>query len=231
MRSNLLHAPLLLLLWQVAPVDVQPDSSGRYRVSLGYGGGQYEARQLNCAGDVVSARPVGFRSSGVHVEAWPATRLRLAGFGGVLAMEAGDYDGPYVGALIAAEAQHVGFGAGPVLVSGTDGFVGPSLYLRLGSMDQPHVRFDALPPSPTFGATGWGRVGIGFNLGHRSGASGFAGFSVGPYSDESHVGGLFGETFVPLSQHLDVALRGAWRPSAEYADWGAALGVRYRAGR
>ena len=231
MQLNILRGPLLLLVWQVAPVEVQPDSNGRYRVSFGYGRGQYEARQLNCAGNVVSARPVGFQASGAQVDAWPTTRIRFSAFGGVLSMDRGRYDGPFGGLLIAAEGQHVGIGAGPVHVSGSDSFTGPSLYLRLGNIDRPHFRFDVLPPSPTFGTTGWGRVGIGFNQGHLRGASGFAGFSITPYSDESHVGGVFGEVLIPAGTRFDLAVRGAWRPSAQYADWGAALGARYSFGR
>ena len=155
MQLNILRGPLLLLVWQVAPVEVQPDSNGRYRVSFGYGRGQYEARQLNCAGNVVSARPVGFQASGAQVDAWPTTRIRFSAFGGVLSMDRGRYDGPFGGLLIAAEGQHVGIGAGPVHVSGSDSFTGPSLYLRLGNIDRPHFRFDVLPPSPTFGTTGY----------------------------------------------------------------------------
>ncbi len=66
---------------------------------------------------------------------------------------------------------------------------------------------------------------------HGRSYSGFAGFSIAPYSDESHVGGVFGKVLSPAGRRFDLAVRGRWRASAQYADWGAALGARYSFGR
>lgn len=231
MRSSILHAPLLLLVWQTAPVGVQPDSAGRYRFSVGYGAGQYESRTLNCAGDVVSASPVEFQTYGAQIDAWATPEFRVSGFGGMLAMDAGKYDGPYGGLVIAAEGQSIGVGAGPVVVSGVDGFVAPSVYLRFGNIDEVHFRTETFPPSATFGSTGWLRAGLGYNQGHLRRPSAFFGFNMGPYSDESHVGGAFGELLVPVTGNFDLTFGGSWRPSAQYADWGLGAGMRIRAGR
>jgi len=234
MRPTLLGGPLLILLWQVAPVQVQPDSTGRYRVSLGFGTGQFEERSLNCAGDVVSARPVDFRSGGAQLDVWPTDWVRVSAFGGALSSPSGetfDFAGPFGGAVVAVERRTVGIGAGVAQISGDDGITAPSGYLRLGNIDLAHFRFDFLAPSPTFGTTGIIRMGVGFNQGHLRGLSGFLGLGVGLYSDESHTGGLFGEFSIPAGRQFDIALRGAWRPSYQYADWGTSIGGRYIWGR
>jgi hypothetical protein len=228
----MLAGPMLLLLYQIAPVGAEPDSAGRLRLTLGYGTGQLEHRKLNCAGDVVSSSPVDFRSLGVRVDAWPGDMWRLTGFGGVEGPGFGDLFG---GAQAAVEGRHAGFGLGvtqsryAVAESGTT--IYPSVYLRLGDLDRPHVRLDLWDPSPTFGTTGVVRLGIGVNQGHLRGASGFLGVSIGPYSDQSHVGGFFGELYFPVAGSLDVMTAGSFRPSQQYGDWGLALGARLHLGR
>lgn len=229
MRPQILSGPLILLLWQAAPVSVEPDSTGRYRLSLGYGAGQYEYRTLNCAGEVVSAKPVEYHTAGAQVDVWPGDRWRLTGFGGYLS------GSPYGGFLLAAEGQNFGVGAGMVRIpTGFEDWGSgdlPSLYLRLGSIDKVHFRTDVFSPSPVFGTTGWVRLGLGFNQGHLRGVGGLFGWGVGPYSDQSHMGGPFGELRIPAGNRFDLMLRGAWRPSYEYADWSLGIGGRYNFGR
>jgi hypothetical protein len=228
MKPRLLAGPLILLLWQTAPVSVQYDSIGRYRLSFGYGAGQYEYRSLDCSGNVVSSRPVDYHTAGAQLDVWPSDRWRLSGFGGYLS------DSPYGGFLLANEDQKVGIGAGIVRIPngvGDWGSEGPSLYLRLGSIDNLHFRADVLSPSPVFGTTGWLRLGLGFNQGHLRGVGGLFGLGVGPYSDESHLGGPFGELWIPVNNAFDLTLHGAWRPSASYADWSWGIGGRYSFGR
>jgi len=107
------------------------------------------------------------------------------------------------------------------------GEVAPSAYLRLGNIDRAHFRADLLAPTPIAGTTGdILRVGVGFNAGRRRAVSGMLGLSVGPYSDESHVGGLFGEVYVPVAAQLDLMAAGSWRPSAELADYGIGVAAR-----
>lgn len=232
MNTRILAGPALVLLYQLAPVDIEPDPVGRYRLTFGYGAGQFEHRQLNCAGDVVSAAPVDFRSLGVQADAWPANALRLTGFGG---LEGPGHEELFGGLQAAGEARYVGLGLGVsrslYAVGDEQGTVYPSVYLRLGDLDGAHFRMDFWHPNPTFGATGVARLGIGFNQGRMSGASGFLGMSVGPYGDESHVGGLFGELYFPLAGGLDLLTAGSWRPSHSYADYGLALGARLNLSR
>ncbi len=44
MSARYLQAPLLLLLWQVAPLDLNTDRVGRVRMDLGVGTGFYRGR-------------------------------------------------------------------------------------------------------------------------------------------------------------------------------------------
>lgn len=82
MRMNLLTGPLLILAVQVPPVDVQQTSTGRVRVSVGYGTGQYVDRAFSCSADLISATPVPYQTYGAQVDYWRSQRWRVSGFGG-----------------------------------------------------------------------------------------------------------------------------------------------------
>jgi len=232
MRLGLAHGPLLLLLYQAAPLAAGRDSLGRYRLSIGYGVARFEEDQFDCAGNVTAATPVAWRTGGGQLDAWPSPRLRVSAFIGVVHSDSLDYDGLSLGALVAAENQHVGIGGGLVRVPGRySGITGPAFYLRLGSIDGAHFRFDALTPSSTFGATGWARLGVGFNQGHLSGVSGFVGLSGCPYCDQKINVGLFGDFTIPAGTRVDLVLRGRVGPGQRLGERGTGLGVRYNFGR
>jgi len=227
MRLASYKGPLLLLAWQIVPVSAGPDSAGRFQVAVGWGGGQFEDRSVGCSADVLSTRPVPFNAGGLQLDYWPSNQVRLSAFGGILTQD-GDGSG-WGGAQAALEAKYVGLGIG---VAGTDfpevnGAV-PSAYLRLGSRDRVHFRTDVFHPTTAIGVTGDVlRIGAGFNQGLRRGKRGFFGFSVGPYSDESHGGGFFGEFEVPIASRVDLSVGGSWRPSMEEFDGGIRAGLRY----
>src|SRR5262245_42298399 len=82
MRTKLLHGPLLLLLYQAVPVGAARDSVGRYRLTLGFGAGQWENQQFDCNGELVSARKVPFTSGGAQLDAWVSRDVRITGWGG-----------------------------------------------------------------------------------------------------------------------------------------------------
>lgn len=235
MRASLLRGPLLLLLWQTAPVSIQRDSAGRVQIALGYGGGQFEQRLLGCEGEVLNADPVPVSVGGVQVDAWPAEDFRISAFGGALTSQ-GQTAG-FGGLQLALEGRGAGIGAGLALVpwSAIDPDYSdllPSGYLRLGSRDRGHFRLDLFHPTPTPGATGDVlRMGVGINQGLLHTGRGFFGVSAGPFSDVSHVGGFFGEAEFPVSRQLDLGLAASWRPSAQYGDASARALVRYHLGR
>jgi hypothetical protein len=228
-----LAGPLILLAWQAAPIAVQSDSTGRVRISVGYGAGQYEARHYNCAGELIGADPHQISSGGVQVDAWPERRLRVSGFAGRVADEG--VSGAFGGFQGAVEGQIVGLGLGYVWVPGTDPLYSnrqayPSVYLRLGDIDAPHFRFDLGPPSAAYPGTGWLKMGIGFNQGHLRRTSGYFGLGlggIGPDTDGEVGVGPYVDLILPAWREFDLALGGAWRPSRQYNDWSLTVGGRY----
>ena len=241
--------PLLLLAWQIAPVSVGPDSAGRFQVAVGWGGGQFEDRSVDCNGDVVSARPVPFNSGGLQLDYWPSNQVRLSAFGGMLTEMRPFWVGDTLtenrvrsgwgGAQAALESRYVGLGLGVAsvpfqsLTEGNAHGTHPSAYVRFGSRDHVHFRADFLHPTTALGATGDVlRFGVGFSQGLRRGKRGFFGFSFSPYTDESgHGGGLFGEFETPIAGRVDLSVGGSWRPSVEEFDGGIRAGLRYHFGR
>jgi hypothetical protein len=231
MRLTAFKGPLLLLAWQTAPLSLGPDSAGRIQLALGWGRGQFERRELSCAGDVVSARPVPFTTGGAELDYRPSPDTRLSAFAGRLTQ--GEGSSSWGGFQAAVEGAAVGLGLGAARMSFEDahGLV-PSGYLRIGSRDGAHFRLDVFHPTTAVGVTGdVVRMGVGFNQGMRRGRSGFLGVSVGPYSDESHVGGVFGQLDTPIARRFDLSVAAAWRPSAVFFDGGVRLGLRYHFGR
>jgi len=227
MRLGLAAGPLLLLAWQVAPIQTHRDSTGRLRLSAGYGGGQFERRTYSCQGDLTSATPVPYRTMGFQLDGWAGSRSRYTVFGGQLLTNDTRYHGAFGGAAFAWDARRFGLGAGLTGLAGNDGFVGPSVYLRAGDIDRFHIRADLLYPEPTFGTTGLIRLGVGFNQGRLTGVRGFAGLGVSPYADGHHSGGGFAELAVPLNRSLGLEVRGAVRSKEVYANWGVSAGLRF----
>lgn len=230
MRSSANHVFLVLALWQAAPIAVGTDAAGRLQVSLGYGFGGFEERSLNCAGDVVDATPHEFNTTGAKADYWVTPTFRLTAYGGRYGDSPGwgDYAVAYGGLLGAHEGKRLGLGVG-VLASPFPEFDGlrASMYVRLGNRDGVHFRADVLAPSPLLGVTGDAlRLGIGINPEQGRGWSAFLGYSASPYSDESHLGGVFGEFAVPIARPVDFLLSGSYRTSDSYSDYGIGAGVR-----
>ena len=232
MRLGLLRGPLLIALYQAAPLSAGRDSLGRYRLAVGYGAARFEEDQYDCAGDLTAASPVGWRAGGAQLDDWLSRGVRLTTFANRVHSDSLDYDGLALGAMLAAEGRYVGFGVGAATVPGRSGGVtAPALYLRFGHINGAHFRFDALAPSTTFGITGWGRIGLGFNEGHLRGVSAFVGVSGCPYCNEKIKVGVFGDVVIPATRTLDLMVRGRAGPGQRLGEWGSGLGVRYHFGR
>jgi hypothetical protein len=243
---RLYHGPLLLLVYQAVPAPVTQDSLGRYRLSGGYGGGQWENAAFSCEGTLLSTTPVRYSSGGGQIDAWVEPNLRLSAFGGSQthsqgATEAIDsanlspyierYDGPFGGAQVAYEGQRFGLGVGLTRVSGRDAFFAPAPYLRIGNMDKAHFRFDALSPNPAFPTTGWGRIGVGYNKGHLRGTNGFVGFALGPTVYESKPA-LAGELGFPIGGGgLSGQVQGLGGVGNRVNQWNLGFGLRLDFGR
>ena len=242
---TLLRGPLLLLLYQTAPVGVQQDSLGRYRLTFGAAGGQWENAEFSCDGSLLSSTPVGYRSAGIQLDQWAAPHVRLTAFGGATGQTVGvtdandpnssapyieSFEGAFGGVQVAYEGQRFGAGLGVTRVPGANGFVAPATYLRIGNMDRAHFRMEGLGPNPAFPTSGWGRVGVGFNKGHLRGTSGFVGLATGPVDYESKLA-FAAELGVPLNGRLSGQLQGLLGPGQRVMQWNAGFGLRYDFGR
>lgn len=241
---RLSYGPLLLLLYQAAPVNVQTDSLGRYRIGVGYAAGQWENEEFSCDGQLISATPVKHHSVGVQVDAWPDKQIRITGFGGVTRSTAGTtvatdpgysspfidlYDGTFGGGLIAYEGRKAGIGIGPTRLPGAGG-LRTAFYLRVGNLDAAHLRMDVMTPSPALPSVGWGRIGIGFNEGHLRRVGGFMGVGFGP-PDYSSKAAFIGELNVPVVRHLTAQLHALGGPGENATQWNLGAALRFDFGR
>jgi hypothetical protein len=234
------YGPLLLLLYQAAPLSVQQDSLGRYRVSAGFAGGQWENEEFSCDGQLLSATPVRHHSAGLQVDYWPEDRVRLSAFGGVTSQSIGQtqgtdssyfpyiegFSGPYGGAQLAYEGQKIGLGVGITHVRSSEGWTSFAPYFRLGDIDGSHFRADFMTPSPALPSNAWARMGVGFNEGHRRGVGGFLGVGFGPL-DYNEKAVFIGEVRFPVARRLGVQLQGLTGPGERTPQWGAGFGLRY----
>jgi len=216
MPRSIAAGPLLLLLWQAAPVNVGPDSTGRVRVSLAFGAGAYHSKieQMSCeTGEVtqVSTQDGSWTTGTAEVEAWPTNTIRANVVTTQLKPGGGAPDRWATAGLVAAEWRQVGVGAGFVHAAGAQPFTAPLVYFRLADLDKRHFRVELAVPEPPVPARTWLRIGAGKNLGRRGGARWITGVAMTlpgaqwitgvPTSlsgdGDSHVA-FFGDAFVPV---------------------------------
>jgi hypothetical protein len=231
MRLGIAAAPALLLLWQIAPVDAVRDSTGRTRLSIGFGTGQFEQRVYACAllNPLLSATPARYQTGGSQLDHWVNPRFRISAFGGRISSKYAEFAGGFGGLAAALEEGPVGIGAG-ISFAPIDSQVlaEPSVYLRLGSINRIHFRADLFNPEPAFGTTGILRFGLAGNQGFRHrGPRWFAGVGVPLDARGNKNGDAFAELSVPVSQQVDVTGSAALRDHEVHADWGVAVGARY----
>jgi hypothetical protein len=232
-KLRLLHGPLLLLLYQTAPVTVERDSLGLYRLTLGYAAGQWQDEDFSCDGQLINATPVAFQSVGGQLDVWPDRSVRVTGFAGATRDRHADTPDPsavtgwtgFHGIQFAYEGRSVGAGLGLAETATLDGGLAPSLYLRFGDIDRVHFRTDMMPPSAMFPTAGWGRIGAGYNAGHLRRAGGFLGIGVGP-ADYSEKVVFFGELRLPVGRHLTSQFNGLIGPGARDAQFGGGVALR-----
>lgn len=202
---------LAVAAWQLAPVTVQQDTTGDVQVVVGFAAGRYEEVITTCEGDVVESARVPFGGGGISVEYLPTERARVTGYGGWVSNDepAGyePWDGAYLGGQLRLDWRYLGIGGGPTLWPGELGLV-PNAYLRLGSREELHVRFDAFSPAPPLGATGLVRLGVGYNDGIRRGPRVFGGLAPCNAACVEGSGGAFLDVGWPVSESLDLEAGG-----------------------
>lgn len=210
MTRSILAGPVLVLLWQVAPVRTVPDSSGRIHLSLGYGAGTYHshAEVTSCDGQTVasSTKDGTWTERSGEAEAWLGDRVRA---NVTVAARSATPEVParrLAGSLVAVETPTIGVGGGILHAGGLDAFTAPQVYLRLGALDGRHARLDLVVPDPPALGHQWVRVAMASNEGRAPGTRWLLGLSRpldGP-------GGslLTGEVLLPVGRDLEFMLGG-----------------------
>jgi hypothetical protein len=232
MKYGPIWAPMLILLADTLPGAVRQDSSKtRYSLSFGTGAARYEDKSFDCNGDLISADPVDLTSTGARADVWTGA-LRVSLFAGSTAYQLGwpDFAGTYGGGLVAGEWSGGGFGLGLVHVPGEEVPVYPALYVRGGALDKAHLRIDFLPPTESWGATGWLRLGVGKGELPGTGLAWLFGINAMPYSyPDKFEPRAFGELDIPLGRRIPiyVLLQGQVGPGAERTQTSWSVGLRY----
>lgn len=226
------YGPLLLLLYQAAPVSVHPDSLGRYRISVGYATGQWEDEEFSCEGELLGATPVRNHSAGVQIDAWPDNHVRLTAFGGKASQSAGEtqtfvesFAGGYGGVQLAYEGQKVGLGVGVTHLNTGDPSLQFAPHLRVGNIDKAHFRMDVMTPNPALPSVSWARVGVGVNNGHLRGPGGFGGLGFGPF-DYNNKAAFLGELHYPIARGLTAQMHGLIGPGEKSSQWSFGGGLQ-----
>lgn len=232
MRLARYRGLLLIAAWQAAPITTttEPDSTGRYRIAFGYGGGQYEAVTTSCEGEVLDAERHSYRTGGARVDAWPADRVRVSGSLGAVR------GGPYTGStldrrlLVAYEGNRFGIGTGIVRVAMPElDDIPYTFYGRLGLLDDVHLRADLLHPSAVPAMPGGLRVGLASNQGPTRGTAWFVGLAACELCDDPGVWSGFAELTVPVRPGAVIA-QGFIGQGAEFVTGGLAAGVQLSLG-
>jgi hypothetical protein len=229
-RLHLWKGTIALLLFQVSPFDVRPDSAGVLRLTIGYAAGQYENVSYGCSGDAYDSYPIAYRGGGALVEYWGGYHLT----GGVSLVNFDDRRHFAGSVLVAREGERGGIGLGMARITrDADGEFGnhvatkfsPSSYLRVGSPAGWHLRADSHYPTFAAGMTGERfRIGLGISQTRGARFSGFFGHGETPYGE----GGWFGEVSFSISSRLGFTVAGRTQQGYEYRDGGFGIGVRYQ---
>jgi hypothetical protein len=209
MLARYLNAPLLLLLWQVAPLDFHRDHAGRVRLSFGAGRGDFAFRDdpgypagTSCAGSYPARAPytdkLGYSSRALAAEVWASQRVRIhAAIGGVTDYS-GERHGSFAAFQAALEQKHYGFGLGFAAFGGPNHSLQPSASARLGSLDGLSLRADYRQPQSAMGLIGGPRIGLGWNQGQSRKPRVLFGLATTAIPDTARRVGGFVELAVPL---------------------------------
>ena len=230
----------VLLLWQApSPVHVLRDDNSRLHLSFGAARGVYEditpIPGIGCEGEPTTTHEgheAKYREKGVAVEVWPSDQMRASVSYGRLTSDSAAWRGAFGAIQVAYEGPRLGLGAG----YGSMGSEAPdgenhsqlSGYARVGRADGWHGRFDTYAPQATLGATGQTRLGVGYNLGNRRGAAGFAGLATCHFCQGSMTNNtsLFIDARIPTIRQFDVTASILFGGGLDYGNWAVGVGGR-----
>jgi hypothetical protein len=196
------HAPVLLLVYQIAPVQAHLDETGRIQVGLGFSGGHYEDRAFSC-GDLVRRSPVTYRVIGGQAEVWASRSVRFSAGGGVLrsSSDSGRVElpkGAFGSMLGAYEGKNFGIGGGVTAWPGT---------------------------LIEYGEKGY-RFGVASGYSERWQPRWFAGLM-----GQEKTSGIGGELGFPVGQRLEPVIHGSASFSKDSPGWSLGLAVRTGLGK
>ena len=210
MLARYLNAPLLLLLWQIAPVESRRDEAGRVRLSFGAGNGNFAFHDfpgypagVGCNGGSYAARDdytedMGYSSRGASAEIWARSNIRVwAAIGGVTDNSL-ERSGTFGAAQVVLEQEKFGIGLGLASLGGIERSFQPSASLRYGSLDRFSIRADYRHPGAGMGLAGGPRIGVGLNQGRSERTRVLVGISTTPVPDTLRRVGGFVELAVPV---------------------------------
>jgi hypothetical protein len=203
MYARYLNAPLLLFLWQVAPVDVGRDDSGRLEVSVTGGVGAYAFEDYPASASCAGSRPAGsrareYKSQGASVALWAKNTIRVLTAAGSIRDATRERSGAFWAAQAGIEQEVYGIGLGLASFGGSERVLKPSGSLRLGPLDGFSLRADYHRPEAGMGLIGGPRVGVGLNQGRTRKTGLFVGLAMTPIPDSARRAGGFAELVVPL---------------------------------
>lgn len=244
-RSRLWHAPVFLLVYQIAPVQARLDEIGKLQIALGFSGGRYEDLHFGCDGSVIRSAPVTYSVIGAQAEVWASRSVRLSAGGGVLRSSSDSLrvelmKGAFGSMLLAYEGKDIGFGGGVTIWPGrtTDYGEGweprefvqpsqvlPSVYVRLGKANKVHFRIDDNASSAPGSLPGY-RFGVASGYAERRQARWFAGF-VG----QEKGAGIEAELGFPMGKRLEPVIHGGAGLARRTPGWNLGLGLRAKLGK
>ena len=210
MLARYLEAPLLLLLWQVAPVDLRPDEGGRVRLSFGAGGGAFSfqdypgsAGGVDCFGDrygpqAPSTHGSSYSSAGASAEVWARNNIRIRAALGNVNDPTGERHGAYGAVQAVLERPRFGVGLGLASLGGLTRSLQPSASARFGSLDGVSLRADYRGPDSWMGLIGGPRIGLGVRQGRTRKTRFFFGLATTPVPDSARRVGGFAELALPI---------------------------------
>ncbi|MBR9989546.1 MAG: hypothetical protein KFH98_07310 [Gemmatimonadetes bacterium] len=217
---------LVLVIWQ-APIQpvVRPD--GSLGILIGSGADEYV--QLACDGSLISSEPVKYRVAAVEADYDITPRVRADAMAGIMRSDRELHDGGFGTVRLRADWKKVGVGFGVAVSPAFEEYGGgtttwPSAYVRGGSAEGLHARWEMFPPS-VFAAQQSGRLGLGYNAVLRDRPSGFIGAAVLGGDLESV--GIAADLSVPVADRFAIRLDGHYSPGHGNPIAGIAVGGKY----
>ena len=208
MYARYLNAPLLLLVWQVAPIEFRHDGGSRARFGLTLGMGAFSFRDNpaggpNCAGQEDPSTPSStdtdrYETVGFNAVVRASERGRVHAAYGWIEDQSGQRDGQFFGGQVVYEKPAFGLGLGLASFGGAQRTVLPSALARFTPVGGVSLQADYHHPNGSMGLIGGPRIGLAINQTNNREMRAFLGMATTAVRDSSHRIGAFLEGSVPI---------------------------------